>query len=99
MADYNRYSPYKNTPQTWYLGQYEHISIPVADDDTQYRIPQKYHQRPWMLSNELYGNERLYYVFALTNMDKIQDPLYDFKAGMTIRVPSNTRIQRLLGGR
>lgn len=100
MANYNRYSPYKDTPQTsWYLDQYTHISIPVADDDEFYVIPQKYHQRPWMLAKELYGNERLYYIFALTNMDSIQDPLYDFTVGKQIRIPSNVRIQRLLGGR
>ncbi len=100
MANYNRFSPYKKTAQTsWYLDQYDPISIPNDDTDEFYTIPQKYDQRPWMLAKELYGNERLYYIFALTNMDIIKDPLYDFTVGTTIRVPTNTRIQRLLGGR
>lgn len=99
MATYNRYSPYSQTPQTWYLGQYVPLKIPPADDDDFYIIPQKYHERPWMLAKELYHNERLYYIFAITNMDLIQDPIYDFKVGTTIRVPANNRVQRLLGGR
>lgn len=100
MAQYNRFSPYKNTTQqSWYLDQYDPIQIPVADDDDTYIIPQKYHQRPWMLAKDLYGNERMYYVFAITNMDLIKDPMYDFKAGMEIRIPSNATIQRIMGGR
>lgn len=99
MANYNRYSPYNKTPQTWFLGQYQPIKIPPSDDDEFLIIPQKYHERPWMLAKEKYNNERLYYIFAITNMDLIQDPLYDFKAGTEIRIPTNDRIQRLLGSR
>lgn len=98
MAEYNRYSVYKNTPQTWYLDQYNPIIIPAADDDIDYVIPQKYHQQPWMLSKEVYNTERLYYIFAITNMNILKDPVYDFKTGTTIVIPSYERIQRLLGG-
>lgn len=99
MAEYNRYSPYKYTPQSWYLGIYEPIKVLPDESDEIFIIPHQYHQKPWVLAKEKYGNERLYYIFALANMDTIQDPLYDFTVGTQIRIPTNDRIQRLLGSR
>lgn len=99
MSDYNRYSPYKNTNQSWYLDIYDPIKIPSSTTDEDYVIPQKYHQRPWMLAKEKYNNERLYFVFAILNMNIIKDPLYDFKAGTTIKIPTNERVQKILGSR
>ena len=99
MATYNRYSPYKQTDQTWYLGYYVPITILPASDDSYYTIPAKYDQQPWRLAKELYGQERLHYVFALLNMSILKDPLYDFKAGLVIRVPSAARIQNIMEGR
>lgn len=98
MAEYNRYSPYKNTPQTWYLDRYVPITMYPASDDSFYTIPSKYHQKPWMLAKEVYGEERLHYIFALLNMDILKDPLYDFREGVVIRVPSYERVQRIIGG-
>ena len=98
MAIYNRYSPYKKTEQGWYLGTYNPIRLLPSEDDMIYVIPDKYHQQPWRLAKEIYGQERLYYVFALVNMGVLKDPLYDFKAGEVIRVPSKQRVERIVGG-
>lgn len=98
MATYNRFSPYHKTEQTWHLGHYKPISIKPASDDTIYTIPNKYHQQPWRVAHDFYGNERLHWVFALANMDTIRDPLFDFNAGTVIRVPTNERIQGIIGG-
>lgn len=94
----NKFSPYAKTKSTWYMDQYTPIVIRPASDDKFYVIPSKYHQQPWRVAKFLYGQERLYYVFTLLNMDLIKDPLYDFKAGLTIRVPSNERMMRIIGG-
>ncbi|AUS03009.1 baseplate wedge protein [Vibrio phage 2.275.O._10N.286.54.E11] len=98
MANYSRYSVYRSTPQTWYLGYYEPTPITEADDDLFITLTEKYAENPAKLAKELYDNERLYYIFTLANMDLLADPIYDFQAGITLRVPSNNRVQRLLGG-
>lgn len=95
--DYNRYSPWKKTEQTsWYLDIYNPIIIKQADDDTFFTITEQYHQKPMALAKNLYDSERLYYVFAILNPD-LEDPVYDFTAGRTIRVPSNSRLQKIIG--
>lgn len=96
MATYSQYSPYAKVKQTWYLAYNLPISIAPADTDTNYVIPTEYDEQPWRLSYELYGNERLYYIFSLINPNLLVDPIYDFKAGMTIRIPSLQRIQTYL---
>lgn len=97
-SNYSRYSPYRNVKQTWYLGYYEPTPINSADDDEIFTITPEYAENPSKLALERYGNERLWYIFSLANMDIIIDPIYDFTVGTEIIVPSNSRIQRLLGG-
>lgn len=97
-SSYNRYSRYKSTTQTWYLGYNEPTSIAPSDDDEILTLPAKYNENPAKLAYDRYNNERLYYVFALANIDIIIDPIYDFVTGITIRVPTNARIQKMLGG-
>lgn len=97
-STYSRYSPYRNVKQTWYLDFYNPSPINPADDDEIFIITSVYHENPTKLAREKYGNERLWYIFTLANLDKILDPIYDFKSGLEIRVPSNNRVQKLLGG-
>jgi hypothetical protein len=52
-------------------------------------ISSKYHNRPDLLSNDLYGNPNLWWVFAQLNQDTLVDPLLDFVNGLTIIVPEN----------
>ena len=97
--DYDRYSPYKNTSQTsWYLDIYNPIKIVEADDDEFFTIPAEYNCKPMAYAKYKYNSERLYYIFAITNPDIIKDPIYDFKVGVKIRVPTYERIQKLFGG-
>lgn len=95
-STYSQYSPYAKVRQTWYLAYNLPIGIVPADSDINYTIPTKYDEQPWRLSYELYGNERLCYVFALLNPNILVDPIYDFKAGTVIRIPSLQRIQTYL---
>ena len=96
--EYNRYSPYRKTKQTWYLDHYEPKPIRQADDDKYITLTAKYNEDPAKLAYEEYGNERLWYVFSLANMDILIDPIYDFTTGTTVRVPSKARIEKLIGG-
>jgi hypothetical protein len=95
---YSLYSPYAKVKQTWYLDyNLPQIIIP-ADSDIQYTIPSQYAEQPWRLAKDLYGNERLYYIFALLNPNTIEDPIYDFSAGKVILVPTLQRVQVWLNG-
>lgn len=95
---YSQYSPYAKVKQTWYLGYNLPANMPPADSDTFYTIPPVYNEQPWRLSKELFGDERLYYIFSLLNPNELADPIYDFKSGLTIRVPSIVRVQNYLNG-
>ena len=50
-------------------------------------VEAKYDQRPDVLANDLYGNSRLWWVFAEFNQDKLVDHILDLKAGMELQVP------------
>lgn len=95
-STYSQYSPYAKVRQTWYLAYNLPIGIAPADSDIDYTIPSEYNEQPWRLSYELYGNERLYYVFSLLNPNVLVDPIYDFTTGTVIRIPSLQRIQTYL---
>lgn len=97
-SKYSEYSPYAKVKQTWYLDYNLPMNIPPADSDIDYVIPNQYDKQPWRLAHDLYGNERLLYIFALLNPDIIEDPLYDFTAGTTIRIPTVQRVQSYLSG-
>lgn len=96
-SEYSRYSPYFNVKQTWYLDTMILKTMRPADDDEIYQIPTKFHHQPWRLAKEKYGNERLYYIFAVLNKDILKDPVYNFNAGITIRIPSVNRVQKYIG--
>jgi len=97
-AQYSTYSPYSKVKQTWYLDYNLPKTIVPADSDTTYEIPPQYNEQPWRLAKDLYGNERLYYIFALLNPDVLVDPIYDFSTGTTISIPSLQRVQVWLNG-
>lgn len=91
-------SPYSDTGQTnWYLGPIRLRVIPPSANDQAIPIPAKYDTRPDLMSYDLYGTPAYWWVFMVRNMDLIRDPIWDFKAGMTINVPSAERIRTLLG--
>lgn len=96
--EYSQYSPYAKATQTWYLGYNLPSVLSPADSDITYVIPSQYNEQPWRLAKELYGNERLYYIFSLLNPDILVDPIYDFTSGLTIVIPSLQRVQNWLNG-
>ncbi|WEM33299.1 hypothetical protein EJP02_238 [Escherichia phage EJP2] len=96
-SKYSQYSPYSKVKQTWYLDYNLPRGLLPADSDVDYVIPSKYDCQPWRLAAELYGNERLLYIFSLLN-PSLEDPIYDFQAGKTIRIPTVQRVQSYLSG-
>ena len=98
MAKYSATSPYYSTPQGEIsLGVFEPRTITAEEDDQSYTIERTYAYRPDLLAYDLYGSPRLWWVFAQRNPDQIEDPIYDFKPGVTIQLPKKENLLRDLG--
>ena len=98
MAGYSRTSPYFETQMS--ADNLEILTprtITVEDDDQSYTIERTYAYRPDLLAYDLYGTPRLWWVFAQRNPDKIEDPIYDFKIGVTIQLPKKELLLKDLG--
>ena len=74
------------------LGVFVPFDIKPSNTDYQLKIEAKYENKPGRLAKDLYGSERLAWVFMVYNPNIISDPIYDLKAGMTITVPTKDTI-------
>ena len=102
MAQNNLYpttSPYNTTGivNAKFLDVMVNRPIPLNPSDIYYQIPQIYEYRPDLLAYDLYGDSRLWWVFAQRNPNRLKDPLFDFKAGLGIYVPKLDTLTRVLG--
>lgn len=90
MATYRTDSLYRDTKITnkQYLDVLDINNIDVKNTSTKtITLEERYDEKPDMLAHDLYGNAKLWWVFALFNQDKLADPILDFKAGLKIKVP------------
>lgn len=99
MANYRSDSPWFITKiqNNQYLGILRIRPVPAETDDIVYEIEPQYTYRPDLLAYDLYGNHKLWWVFAQRNMDVIKDPVYDFKPGVEIYLPQKSRLTDILG--
>ena len=97
-AKYDSRSPWASTPlRDNYLDIWEPRSVPADYDDYDYLIQPQYNFRPDLLAYDLYGTSKLWWVFMQRNIDIINDPIYDFRAGKIIKLPKKTSLLRNLG--
>ena len=87
---YQSKSNYSSTPMNKkYLGLY----VPpltketLSDETTTLVIQPKFNRRPDLLSHQMYGSARLWWVFAHYNRDTLHDPIMDFTSGTKIVAP------------
>ena len=98
MAEYSNTSPYYATPQNAInLEPMVARTITAEQDDRTYTIERTYAYRPDLLAYDLYGTPRLWWVFAQRNPDQIEDPIYDFKPGVTVKLPKKENVLKDLG--
>lgn len=81
-----------NTLDDLYLGMNNLPKVSKTIDDEPYKIGHGYDERPDLLAERIYGNSRLWWVFALRNPDILKDPIRDFKSGVTIMLPSKQAV-------
>lgn len=90
MTAYKSTSNYRKTSiNDLYLDQYVPPVIVNPENIRKITLEQKYEKRPDLLAHDLYGDSDLWWVFTVYNRNKILNPIYDFKEGMTIRVPNS----------
>lgn len=98
MKKYSSKSPYASTKVTGsYLGPMQDRTIPKYGDDTVFTINKTYEFRPDLLAHDLYGDSKLWWVFAQRNPNALVNPLLDFAEGTTIRVPKLDTLKKVLG--
>lgn len=99
MIKYDKTSPWYTTQINVgnYLDIYTKRSIPQGSDDILYTIQPQYTYRPDLLSYDLYGTPKLWWVFAVRNMDAIKDPVFDFVAGTQIYLPKKSTLTSVIG--
>jgi hypothetical protein len=98
MATYSNTSPwYKTDVKENYLDILAIRTVAAETDDFLYKIEPQYAHRPDLLAFDLYGTSKLWWVFIQRNMDTLQDPIYDFVAGVKIYIPKKTKLFQSLG--
>lgn len=93
-------SPYYTTDvvNNKYLDVMDYRPIPRLPSDVYYTIPPIYQYRPDMLAFDLYGDAKLWWVFAERNPNRLgEDPYFDFKAGLGIYIPTLDTLKQTLG--
>jgi hypothetical protein len=98
MATYNNKSPWSKTRQLpGYLSNLTIRPVSAEPDDYLYEIESQYNHRPDLLAHDLYGSSKLWWVFCQRNMNVIEDPIFDFRAGVKIYIPKKDSLLTVLG--
>lgn len=99
MASYPSTSPYYLTEivNGEFLDVMVNRAIPSNPTDQQWTITPTYNLRPDLLANDLYGDSRLWWVFAQRNPNRLTDPLNSFVTGTVIYLPTIETLKQTLG--
>jgi hypothetical protein len=96
---YSIFSQYYNTDvvSDSYLDVWTERTVPQRVDDREFEINAIYNLRPDLLASDLYGDSRLWWVFAERNPNTLKDPLGDFVTGTKIFLPQKSLLFSALG--
>jgi len=98
MATYEKTSLYGATKQiNGVLDILVYRPIPKLQDDIEYTIQSQYNYRPDLLASDLYNDANLWWVFKSRNPSVLEDPIFDFVAGLVIKVPALSTIESVVG--
>lgn len=96
---YPRTSPYylTDTVNDRFLDVMVDRPIPKMPSDIYWQITVVYNLRPDLLAFDLYGDSRLWWVFASRNPNGLKDPYFDFTTGLGIYLPKAELLRQVLG--
>ena len=100
MTTYKNTSVYYTTPNDsqGILGIWVPRAIPVSASDDFVTISAAYNLRPDLMAHDLYGDSRLWWVFAQRNPNVLAtDPLNNFVSGLQIYLPNAAALKTKLG--
>lgn len=99
MSNNSIFSQYYNTGiiNNTYLDIWSERNVPARIDDQMFEINAIYNLRPDLLASDLYGDSRLWWVFAERNPNALKDPLGDFVVGTKIYIPQKSYLFSALG--
>lgn len=93
LMKYSTGSAWSATPQTsWCLENLVLRDIPNDPTDRFVVVENKYDQRPYNMAYDIYGSKDYWWVFMVMNLNLIRDPIYDFKGGLRLRIPTKERL-------
>lgn len=97
---YDSSSPYYTTSFSangQYLGLWNFRAIPASKNDLVITISSAYHLRPDLLAHDMFGDARLWWIFAIRNPNTLaSDPLGNFTQGTQIIVPDAAALKSAL---
>lgn len=97
---YSSSSVYYTTPfdAQGRLGIWVPRPVPSSLSDKVVTISAVYNQRPDLMAHDLYGDSRLFWVFAQRNPNSLAaDPLGNFVSGLQIYIPDAATLLSSLG--
>jgi len=95
---YSKTSLYGSTPVVGgSLDILRYRPIPFIPDDVKYEIRSQYNYRPDLLAYDLYQDSELWWVFKSRNPSVLDDPIFDFVAGVEIFIPNINTIRSIVG--
>jgi hypothetical protein len=97
---YPKTSPYNttNVVNNKFLDVINYRPIPKYPQDVYFIITAVYEYRPDLLAYDLYGDSKLWWVFAERNPNRLgEDPYFNFTQGLGIYVPTLSTLQTVLG--
>lgn len=81
-----------------YLDILDYRNIPKLTSDVLYTVPGVYQYRPDLLAYDMYGDAKLWWVFAARNPNTLgKDPYFDLVAGIKIYIPKQDTLSKILG--
>jgi alpha-L-fucosidase len=98
-VEYSKTSPYYNTGLfgNKFLDLLVYTPLDMQPDDVSFTINSIYQYRPDLLAFDLYGDSALWWVFRARNPNVLDDPVFDFEAGVTIMIPKKETLVSNLG--
>lgn len=98
-TEYAKASPYYNTGLfgNKFLDLLVYTPLDMQPDDVSFTINNIYQFRPDLLAFDLYGDSALWWVFRARNPNVLDDPIFDFEAGVTIMIPKKETLVSNLG--
>jgi len=82
-----------------FLSTLNYRPMPFLASDVVYTIQPQYNYRPDLLANDLYNDPNLWWVFKSRNPVSLDDPIFDFVAGVKIYIPNIDNIKNIIGSR